>query len=69
MVLSSLPRVIETEGALRRGEIGQPIDAYLVLDVDYVEWWATQTYGPLVCPVEAEVYSYSLLFILFYLFV
>lgn len=56
--------MIETESNLGMGKIGEPIDAYLVLDIDYAEWWATQTCSPLVGPVEGEVS----LFIYFYFY-
>lgn len=47
--------MIETEGAIGKGEIGEPIDAYLVSNMDYAKWWATQTCGPLAGPIKGEV--------------
>lgn len=49
---------LETKGLLGKGVIREPIDAYLVPNINYVEWWATQTYRPLIGPVEAKVYFY-----------
>lgn len=42
VVPKSLPRVIESKGALGMGKVGEAIDAYLVPDIDYFEWWTTQ---------------------------
>lgn len=57
VVLSPPPWVIETEGALGKGEIGEPINANLVPNMDYAKWLTTQTYRPLAGPVEGEVCS------------
>lgn len=62
------PRVIETEGALRKGEVGGLIDAYLVLDTNYAEWWASHTYGPLVGPIEGGVSFFTFPFLLHFSF-
>lgn len=73
MVPSPPPQVIETKGDLGMGKICEPIDAYLVPNMDYAEWWATQTCGPLLsffCFIF--VYLFMFLFIypsLFYLLV
>lgn len=71
VVPTSPPRVIESEGTLDMGTVDEPIDAYLVLDVDYSEWWATQTFGPLAGPIEGEVRficSFNLFFCYFLCF-
>lgn len=53
--------MIESEGDLGMGKVGEPIDPYLVPDMDYSKWWATQTCGPLGGPVEGEVYLFTLI--------
>lgn len=55
MVPHSPPWVIDTEGETGRGEIN--IEALVFLDwaLDYSEWWATQSCGPLGSPIEAQV--------------
>ena len=52
MVHSPPPSVIEFEGALGTSKVGEPIDPYLIPNLDYSEWWATQNCGPLGGPEE-----------------
>lgn len=56
--------MIEAKGLLGKGEIGEPIDAYLV-----PKWWATQTCGLLAGPIEVEIYFYFSFLFLNYLFI
>lgn len=49
------PSGIESEGPVGKGEVGIPIDSYLFPELEYSEWWATQTCGPLGGPIEGEV--------------
>lgn len=67
VVSSPPPSVIESEGALGIGKVGEPIDPYLLSELDYSEWWATQTCRPSGGPVKGEVclfVYFDLLFIL-----
>lgn len=47
--------MIDTEQAIGRGEEGIEASTFLDWAMNYSEWWATQTYGPLGSPVEAHV--------------
>lgn len=58
VVLGPPPSVIESEGRVGKWEQGIPIDVFLLLEVDYSEWWATQTCGPLGGPVNEDVSSF-----------
>lgn len=54
------PSVIECEGPVGIGQESIYIDAFLFPDLDYAEWWATQTCGPLGGPIDERVSSFNL---------
>lgn len=56
VVLGPPPSVIKSEGPLGMWKVGDPINPYLFLDLDYFEWWATQNLGG---PIEGDVILFS----------
>lgn len=58
-MLGPPPSVIESKKSVGKGKVGIPIDPYLFSKLDYDEWWATQTCGPLAGPIDGQVSSFA----------